>query len=54
MQTVRAQAESAYWDLYAAERDVAVSMVTRDLALSLMHEANVRSQAGLVGPQSCE
>lgn len=50
MQSVRAQAEAAYWDLYAAERDVAVSVVTRDLAMSLMHEANVRADAGLDGP----
>ncbi len=50
LQSVRALAEAAYWDLYAAERDVAVSIVTRDLALSLMQEADIRAQAGLVGP----
>ncbi len=50
MATVRATAESAYWDLYAAERDMAVAMVTRELAQSLLTEAQVRASAGLVGP----
>src|SRR3989339_101672 len=50
MTRVRADAESAYWDLYAAERDLAVAKVTRDLAKSLLDEAEVRAEVGLVGP----
>lgn len=50
MERVRAMAEQTYWELYAAERDVAVSVVTRDLALALMQEADLRVETGLVGP----
>jgi outer membrane protein TolC len=46
----RATAEAAYWDLYAAERDLAVARLTRERATALLHEAALRSQAGLVGP----
>lgn len=47
---VRAFAEQYYWELYAAERDLAVSLVTRDLALALLQEADLRAETGLVGP----
>lgn len=47
---LRASAESLYWDLYAAERDLAVVQLTRDQALSVLNEAELRAKAGLVGP----
>jgi outer membrane protein len=46
----RADAEAAYWDLYAAERDFAVQQVIRDRAAALLHEAELKAKAGLVGP----
>lgn len=47
---VRTVAEQTYWELHAAERDYAVSLVTRDLALALLREADLRVETGLVGP----
>jgi outer membrane protein TolC len=47
---LRSQAEAGYWELYAAERDFAVAIVTRDLALTLKREADLRAQVGTVGP----
>jgi outer membrane protein len=47
---VRAQAERTYWDLYAAERDLAVSRLIREQATALLSRAQFRSRAGLVGP----
>lgn len=46
----RADVEAAYWDLYAAERDLAVQQVIRDRAAALLHEAELKAKAGLVGP----
>lgn len=46
---LQSQAEAAYWDLYAAERDLAVAFVTRDLARTLTHEAELRAAAGWSG-----
>jgi outer membrane protein TolC len=46
----RADVEGAYWDLYAAERDLAVQQVIRDRAVALLREADLKARAGLVGP----
>jgi outer membrane protein TolC len=42
--------ESAYWELYAAERDLAVQKLIRDRARSIHEEAETRARVGLVGP----
>jgi outer membrane protein TolC len=42
--------EQLYWDLYAAERDYAVQRLTRDRAEAFLKETELRSSAGLVGP----
>ncbi len=42
--------EQAYWNLYAAERDYAVQVVTLERADSFLKEAQLREQAGIVGP----
>jgi len=47
---VRGRVEALYWDLYAAERDLAVQMLIRSRAESLLEEARVRAEVGLVGP----
>jgi len=46
----QAQVEVLYWNLYAAERDLAVQMLVRDQAEALLNEAQLRAKAGLVGP----
>jgi len=47
---VTAIVEQVYWDLYAAERDLAVTRLIRDQAKALETQADVRARAGLVGP----
>ncbi len=47
---VTAAVEQTYWDLYAAERDLAVARLIRDQALALEKQADVRASTGLVGP----
>jgi outer membrane protein TolC len=47
---VSADVERMYWDLYAAERDYAVQKLTRDRAEAFFRETELRSRAGLVGP----
>jgi len=47
---VRGRVEALYWDLYAAERDLAVQVLIRSRAQSLLEEAQVRAEVGLVGP----
>lgn len=47
---VTALVEQTYWDLYAAERDLAVARLIRDQAKALETQADVRARAGLVGP----
>ncbi len=47
---VRAAVESAYWELHAATRDLAVQLLIRDRAQSVLSETRLREQAGLVGP----
>lgn len=47
---VRSEVETLYWDLYASERDLAVQVLIRDRARALLDEAQLRSNAGLIGP----
>ncbi len=46
----RAVVEQTYWDLYAAERDLAVQRLLRDRAASFLDQAEKRGKAGIVGP----
>jgi len=46
----RSGVERTYWDLYAAERDLAVARLIRDQATALLAQAELRNRAGLVGP----
>ncbi len=45
---LRAEVESTYWTLYAAERDLAAQIVIQDRARLLMEETDLRAKAGLV------
>lgn len=47
---VSTDVEHMYWDLYAAERDYAVQKLTRDRAEAFLNDTELRSRAGLVGP----
>ncbi len=47
---VHARTEQTYWDLYAAERDLAVQRLIRDRARSVLEQATLRAEAGVVGP----
>jgi outer membrane protein TolC len=47
---LEADVAAAYWDVYAAERDLAVRLLLRDQARSLLTDAQTRATAGLVGP----
>ena len=47
---VRADVESGYWELYAAERDLAVRILIVDRAGALLEQARLKADAGLVGP----
>ncbi len=47
---VRSTVEQLYWDLYAAERDVAVERLIRDRGARLLEDTRVRARSGLVGP----
>lgn len=42
--------EQTYWDLYAAERDLAVQILIRDRAAAFLQETRLRAAAGQVGP----
>ena len=46
----RADTESLYWELYAAERDYVVQQLIVDQADALLEQARVRAEAGLIGP----
>jgi len=48
--SVRAEVENTYWDIYAAERNLAVQELILDRAGALLREAELRQAAGLVGP----
>ncbi len=47
---VDSEVEQLYWGLYAAERNYAVQVVTRDRAKAFLREAELKKKAGLVGP----
>jgi outer membrane protein TolC len=47
---VRVTAEGMYWDLYEAERDLAVARLTSHQAAAFMDQVQARANAGLVGP----
>lgn len=48
--SLNAQVEQTYWDLYAAERDLAVQMLIRDQAEAFLKETQLKATAGQVGP----
>ena len=48
--TTSAEVERLYWDLYAAVRDYAVQVLTRNRARAFVREAELRRDAGLAGP----
>jgi len=48
--TTIAEVERNYWDLYAAQHDYAVQLLSRDRAESFLKETAMRATAGLVGP----
>ncbi len=52
--TVRAAVEALYWDIYAAERDLAVQTLIQQRAEALLEEVQLRAKAGLVGPNQVE
>ena len=45
-----ADIEGKYWDLYAAERDLAVQMLVHDRGFAFQNQAEFRARAVLVGP----
>lgn len=47
---ISSDVEQLYWDLYAAERNYAVQRLTRDRAEAFLRETELRSRAGLIGP----
>ena len=48
--SVRADVEATYWELYANERDLAVQRLIRDRAIAFLKDTELRSSAGLAGP----
>jgi outer membrane protein TolC len=42
--------DETYWDLYAAERDLAVLRSSVDQAEAFLSEVRIRAEAGLIGP----
>lgn len=47
---VRAEVETTYWELYAAERNHAVSQLIRDRAAAFVRDTQLRAKAGIIGP----
>jgi outer membrane protein TolC len=47
---VGSRVEGVYWDVYAAERDLAVLQLIRDRAEAFLKETELRQNAGLAGP----
>jgi len=47
---LRADVENAYWELYAAERDLAVQRLQRQRAATFLRDQMLRGRAGAVGP----
>lgn len=48
--SLAAQVEQTYWDLYAAERDLAVQILIRDRAAAFLKETELKAAVGRVGP----
>jgi outer membrane protein TolC len=48
--SLSALVEQTYWDLYVAERDLAVQILIRDQAAAFLQETQLRAVAGQVGP----
>ena len=49
---VRAEVETVYWQLYAAERNHAVTRVIRDRAAAFLDDTRLRNSAGMIGPSA--
>ncbi len=47
---VRANVEILYWELFAAERNHAVTRIIRDRAEAFLADAELRAKAGMIGP----
>jgi outer membrane protein len=47
---VRTQVETLYWELFAAERNHAVTRIIRDRAEAFLADTQLRAKAGLIGP----
>jgi outer membrane protein TolC len=47
---VRSEVEIVYWQLYAAERNHAVTTIIRDRASAFLDDAKLRAKAGMIGP----
>ena len=47
---VQAEVESLYWELYAAERNHAVTLIIRDRAEAFLADTKLRAGAGMIGP----
>jgi len=47
---VRSEVEIIYWQLYAAERNHAVTTIIRDRAAAFLDDARLRAKAGMIGP----
>jgi outer membrane protein TolC len=52
MLAVRAEVEIVYWELYAAERNHAVTKLIRDRAAAFLDDTEKRARAGIVGPSA--
>jgi outer membrane protein TolC len=52
MLAVRAEVETVYWELYAAERNHAVTRLIRDRAAAFLEDTGKRARAGIVGPSA--
>ena len=48
--SLSAKVEQTYWDLYAAERDLAVQILIRDRAAAFLKETELKAAVGRVGP----
>ncbi|HLG94188.1 MAG TPA: TolC family protein [candidate division Zixibacteria bacterium] len=48
--SLTARVEQTYWDLYAAERDLAVQILIRDRAAAFLKETELKAAVGRVGP----
>ena len=47
---VRTDVETVYWELYAAERNHAVTTIIRERAQAFLTDARMRAKAGVIGP----